>query len=225
MVAIREVLHTDPDKLAALCERLRHLVDEFHGGVGEQLVPPMARMEDAFDSLRRIVYRASGALMGMDRAEWDQRIESLYDRAMEAHAAGDGPTWRRVYNEVQALAETAYQEEFSRLRLDDPAYVTRRTVTLSWRVQQIEQTLSDLVPSTTDEIRAMQSAEQARIERWLGDNVKKPLEQVKAAGEKADVNELRRSLERVDAEIERIEAAVERLPSIGLVTDRGGGAQ
>ncbi|MBX3203099.1 MAG: Hsp70 family protein, partial [Labilithrix sp.] len=35
VVGIREVIHTDPDKLAALCERLRHLVEEFHGGVGE----------------------------------------------------------------------------------------------------------------------------------------------------------------------------------------------
>src|SRR5262249_61943059 len=103
VIGIREVLHTDPDKLAALCERLRPLVDEFHGGVGEQLVPPMARMEDAFGVLRRVVYRSSGMLMGMDRPEWDKRIDALYEKAMDAHAGNDGPTWRRVYNEVQAL--------------------------------------------------------------------------------------------------------------------------
>ena len=221
VVGIREVLHTDPDKLAALCERLRHLVEEFHGGVGEALVPPMARMEDAFDTLRRVVYRADGLLMGMERAEWEKRIETLYDKAMDAHAAGDGPTWRRVYNEVQALCETAYQEEFSRMRMDDPAYITRRTLTLVWRVQRVEQMLAELVPSTTDEIRTMQSAEQARIEKWLSESVKKPLAGLKEAEGKKEAAELRRSLESVDAEIDRIEAAVERLPSIGLVTDRG----
>ena len=224
VVGIREVLQTDPDKLVALCERLRHLVDEFHGGVGEALVPPMARMEDAFDTLRRVVYRASGMLMGMDRAEWDKRIDALYDRAMEAHSAGDGPTWRRVYNEVQALSETAYQEEFSLMRMDDPAWIARRTLTLAWRAQRVEQTLSELVPSTTDEIRAMQAAEQARIEKWLAESVKQPLAVLHEAEGKRESSELRRSIEKVDAEIDRIEAAVERLPSIGLVTDRGSGS-
>jgi molecular chaperone DnaK len=225
VVGIREVLHTDPDKLAALCERLRHLVDEFHGGVGEALVPPMARMEDAFDTLRRVVYRASGMLMGMDREGWDERIDSLYDRAMEAHSAGDGPTWRRIYNEVQALSETAYQEEFSLMRMDDPAWIARRTLTLSWRAQRVEQMLGELVPSTTDEIRVMQAAEQKRIEKWLADSVKKPLSSVREGEGKRDASELRRSLETLDAEIDRIEAAVERLPSIGLVTDRGAGSR
>jgi molecular chaperone DnaK len=222
IVGIREVLTTDPDKLAALTERLRHLVEEFHGGAGEPLVPPSARMEEAFDTLRRVVYRSSGTIMGMDRAEWEKRIDVLYDKAMDAHAANDGPTWRRVYNEVQALSETAYQEEFSRMRLDDPAYVARRTLTLSWRAQRVEQSLAELVPSATDEIRAMQAAEQVRIEKWLVESVKKPLAEVKEAEGKKEASELRRSLETVDAEIERIEAAVERLPALGLVTDRGG---
>jgi molecular chaperone DnaK len=221
VVGIREVLHTDPDKLAALCERLRHLVDEFHGGVGEALVPPLARMEDAFNVLRRVVYRASGLLMGMERAEWEERIDKLFDRAMDAHAAADGPTWRRIYNEVQALCETAYQEEFSLMRMDDPAYIQRRTVSLSWRAQRVEQTIAELVPSTTEEIRAMQTAEQKRIEKWLGENVKKQLAQVVEADGKREPAELRRSLEQIEAEVERLEAAVERLPSIGLVTDRG----
>jgi molecular chaperone DnaK len=220
VVGIREVLHTDPDKLEALCQRLRHLVDEFHGGAAEGLVPPMQRMEDAFDVLRRVVYRSSGLLMGMERADWEKRIDALYDKAMAAHEAADGPTWRRCFNEVQALAETAYQEEFSNLRLDDPAYIKRRTLNLGWRAQQVEQSLAEMVPSTTDEIRAMQMAEQKRIQRWLEDGVAKPLKTL--GGEEAkDPSVARRSIEQIDAEIERIEAAVERLPSIGLVTDRG----
>ena len=220
VVGIREVLHTDPDKLEALCQRLRHLVDELHGGAAEGLVPPMQRLEDAFDALRRVVYRSSGLLMGMERAEWEKRIDSLYDKAMAAHEAGDGPTWRRCFNEVQALSETAYQEEFSNLRLDDPAYIKRRTLNLGRRAQQVEQSLAEMVPSTTDEIRAMQMAEQKRIQRWLEDGVAKPLKTL--TGEEAkDPSVARRSIEQIDAEIERIEAAVERLPSIGLVTDRG----
>jgi len=223
VVGIREVLHTDPDKLAALCERLRHLIDEFHGGVGEALVPPMARMEQAFDILRREVYRAEGLLMGMDRDEWEKRIDRLYDKAMDAHSAGDGPTWRRVYNEVQALCETAYQEEFSRMRLDDPAYIMRRTMGVALRAQHVEQMLAELAPSTTEEIRAMQVAEQARIEKWLAESVRNPLRALTEGQGKREPSELRRALESLDAEIDRIEAAVERLPSIGLVTDRGTG--
>ncbi|MBS2011274.1 MAG: Hsp70 family protein [Deltaproteobacteria bacterium] len=222
VVGIREVLHTDPDKLEALCQRLQHLVEEFHGGAGEALVPPMQRMEDAFDVLRRVVYRANGILMGMERAEWEKRIDTLYDKAMAAHEAGDGPTWRRVFNEVQALCETAYQEEFSQMRLDDPAYIQRRTLSLSWRVQQVEHELAEIVPSTADEIRAMQLAEQKRLAKWLDDSVKKPLKTL-TEDPKKEASAARRSLEQIDAEIERIEAAVERLPSIGLVTDRGAG--
>jgi molecular chaperone DnaK len=220
VVGIREVVNTDPDKLDALCQRLQHLVEEFHGGAGEQLVPPMQRMEEAFDILRRVVYRANGSLMGMDRAEWEKRIDSLYDKAMSAHEAADGPTWRRVFNEVQALSETAYQEEFSQLRLDDPAYIQRRTMSLTWRAQQVENALAELVPSTTDEIRAMQVAEQKRLGKWLDDSVRKPLKSL-VESDKKDASAARRSIEQLDAEIERLEAAVERLPSIGLVTDRG----
>ena len=158
--------------------------------------------------------------MGMERAEWDKRIDTLYDKAMAAHENGDGPTRRRCFNEVQALAETAYQEEFSNLRLDDPAYIKRRTLNLGWRAQQVQLSLSEMVPSTTDEIRAMQIAEQKRIQRWLEDGVATPLKTL-TADETQDASSARRSIEQIDAEIERIEAAVERLPSIGLVTDRG----
>ena len=220
VLGIREVLHTDPDKLEALCQRLRLLIDEYHGGAGEQMVPPMQRMEDAFDSLRRLVYRSSGILMGMERAQWESRIESLYDKAMAAHEAADGPTWRRVFNEVQALYETAYQEEFASLKLDDPAYIKRRTVGLTWRAQHLEQLLAEIVPSTTDEIRVMQLQEQARLTKLLSEQISLPLKKL-SQEEGKEPAQIRRSLEQIDSEIERIEAAVERLPSIGLVTDRG----
>lgn len=218
---IREVLHTDPDKLEALCQRLRHVIDEFHGGESGELVPPVQRMDDAFDSLRRIVYRSSGLLVGMERAEWERRIDALYDKATAAREANDAPKWRRVFNEVQALAETAYQEEFAQLRLDDPAYIERRAGSLSWRLSRVEESLAEFVPSAAEEVRAMQTAEQARIQGWLADTVAKPLRALKE--EKKEPADMRRALERIDAELDRIEVAVERVPQIGLVTDRGAG--
>lgn len=222
VVGIREVLFTDPDKLEALCQRLRHLVEEFHGGANEDLVPPMQRMEETFDALRRLVYRSSEILMGMKRDEWEARIDALHDRAMAAHDAGDGPLWRRVFNEVQALFETAYQEEFSHLKLDDPAYIQRRILTLTWRAQRVEQALAEMVPSTTDEIRALQRAEHARLTQWMQASVSKPLASLSAGVAKQEPAASRRTMEQIDAEIERIEVATSRLPSMGLVTDRGG---
>lgn len=222
VAGIREVMHVDRDKLAALTHRLRHLVEEIHGGPAEGLVPPMARMEDAFDSLRRVVYRSSEILIGMSRAEWDARIDALHDRSTAAHAAGDGPTWRRVFNEVEALGETAYQEELSRIRLDDPAYVTRRTLSLGLRAQRAEDALAEVVPSATAEVRARQDVERARIQTWLRENVNRPLAALGAVSAAELVAaESRRALGNVGAELDRIEAAIERLPSLGLVTDRG----
>lgn len=222
IAGIREVIHTDPDKLAALCERLRHLVDELHGGASEGLVPPLAMMELELDVLRRTVYRSDGALMNLSHTEWEKRIDGLHDRAMTAHSAGDGPTWRRVYNEVQALAETAYQEEFAQMRLDDPAYVAGRTRSLGFRAQAAESALSDLVPSTTPEIRAMQMAEKERLVKWLGEAVRAPIDRLRDAKvDPTNASKLRREIDDVSSEIDRIESAIERLPSIGLVTDRG----
>lgn len=222
VVGIREVVQTDPDKLQALCERLRHLVEEFHGAEGEKLVPPMPRMEESFSSLRRIVYRQSGDVMGITREAWDARIDALYDKAMAAHEAADGPTWRRVFNEVQALIETAYQEEFAQTRMDDPAYVQRRALGLGWRAQRAEETLRELVPSAADEVKALQLAEQQRILSWLAKGVLEPLDKLKVAEEKKDIDGARRLIELVDGELDRVETAIERIPSIGLVTDRGG---
>lgn len=222
IVGIREVLQTDPDKLTALAERLRQIVDDFHGGEGGELVPPMARMEDSFNDLRRCVYAASEKLMGMDRDAWDARIETLYDRAMEAYNAADGPTWRRIYNEVQALYDTASQEEFARMRLDDPAYISRRIISLSLRAKRLEVLLAEVVLSSTDEIRAMQMTEKKKIAGWLEEGVQKPLTAVREAEGNKPAIEMRRLLDTISAEAERIDTAIERLPSIGLVTDRGG---
>ena len=43
------------------------------------------------------------------------------------------------------------------------------------------------------------------------------------AGQITDLAEARRLVAQVSSELERIESAIERLPSLGLVTERGGG--
>ncbi len=221
--SIREAVSTDPDKLAVLCGRLQALVDEYKpdptaGG----LAPPLRHFEEELDSLRRVVFRVTGPLLGMDRAAWEERIREIEQRAQAAYDATDAVGWRRVNNEVQALRETAQQEEFASMSLDDPAYVTRRLMAVHFHAISVERDLSDFVPSADSEVRALQYAERDRLLAQLSERVRKPLEtlQVDDDHSAADV---RRRLERAAAELERIEAAVERIPSLGLVTEHGGG--
>jgi molecular chaperone DnaK len=218
---IREVVATDPDKLSALCDRLRRLVDEFKAGPGEGLSPPMHRFESELDDLRRVVYRAKATLLGMDRAAWDARIEDIQRRAQAAYDANDAPAWRRIYNEVLALYETASQEEFSAVRLDDPGYLTRRLAGVLHYANRIEASLADFVPSAADEVRAMQIAERDRLLAALREKVTAPLGSLKI-DEGTDAAAVRRKLEQVASELNRIEGALERIPSLGLVTERGG---
>jgi molecular chaperone DnaK len=96
-------------------------------------------------------------------------------------------------------------------------------VQVTWRAKHAAELLAEIQPSTTEEIRQMQVAEQARITKWISDSVDKPLAKLREKEKDSDVNDVRRGIDAINAELERIEAAVERLPSIGLVTDRGAG--
>lgn len=221
VVSIREVAAVDPDKLEALCQRLRLLIDECRGGATDELVPPLQRFEDTLSSLRLIVYRAEGAIMGMDREAWEKKIASIEERGYAAHDARDASAWRRTYNELQALLETAHQEEFAMMRVDDPAYLTRRLSTTRGWARRLEQDIADFVPAAGDEVREMQATEQRRLLEWVRDKAHKPLEPLEVK-EGTDGAALRRTLDQVNAELERIENALERIPSLGLVTDRGG---
>ncbi|NUP04464.1 MAG: Hsp70 family protein [Polyangiaceae bacterium] len=219
--SIRETLQTDPAKLSALCARLRRLLDDVGGDAADPLQPPMHLFEAELDSLRRVVYRAQGVLVGLDRDAWEDRIRGIEERAMEAHAALDASAWRRTFNEVQALYETAIQEEFAARRLDDPAYVQMRSnSTARWRTR-VERALVDFTPSTSDELRTLQTKERDRLLDGLRTKVALPMTRIES-GEVAEPNEVRRLLDQCDAELERIDAAMERLPSLGLVTERGG---
>lgn len=220
---IREVVSTDPDKLAVLCGRLRRLVDEFKpdeasGG----LAPPLHHFEWELDGLRRVVFRAKGPLMGMDREAWEARIRDIETRAQAAYEEVDVVGWRRIYNEVQALRETAHQEEFATLRLDDPAYITKRLANAVHRVNDVERSLRDFVPSAADEVRDLQIAERDRLLAILETKVNKELDGLEVT-EDSDANAVRRTLDKISAELDRIDVALERIPSLGVVTEHGGG--
>ncbi|MFO0551054.1 MAG: Hsp70 family protein [Polyangiaceae bacterium] len=219
--AIREVLRTDPAKLSALCARLRQLLDDYAGEPGEVMQPPMTAFEEELDALRRIVYRSQGMLVGLDRSAWDDKIHDIETRANEAYSALDATAWRRTFNEVQALYETAYQEDFASRRLDDPAYIQGRINGASrWRMR-VEQKIVDFAPSAAEELRAIQIAERDRLLDALRAKVTEPLANVESF-EGKNPHDVRRVVDQCCAELERIESAMERLPALGLVTERGG---
>ncbi|MDQ3036965.1 MAG: Hsp70 family protein [Myxococcota bacterium] len=216
---LREVLGTDPGKLAALASQLRQLVEEFRSSDGGELSPPLHRLEHVLDALRRTVYRAQGSLLGMDAAQWEARLDELDGRARAAWEAADATSWRRIYNETQALLETAQTQELTSQRLDDPGYLGRRVAGLGAWSASIERSLLDFVPSRAEEVRGLQLAERDRLLGALQQKIRGPLESI--GGESAPgAHELRRQLDGLSSELERIENALERLPSIGVVTDR-----
>jgi molecular chaperone DnaK len=220
---IREVVATDPDKLAVLCERLRRLVDEYRpDDTAGGLAPPLHHFEWELNSLRRVVYRASGPLMGMDRGGWEERIKDIEARAQSAYDEVDAVAWRRIYNEVQALRETAHQEEFAALRLDDPAYVARRLLGAVARANEVERDLRDFVPAQAEEIKALQLAERDRLLGLLDTKVSAVLGAITST--ETDPNGVRRQLEQIAAELDRIEVAIERMPALGVVAEHGGGS-
>jgi molecular chaperone DnaK len=219
VAGIREVVATDPDKLQALCEKLRILVDWYRGDPNETLSPPMQRFETELDALRRLVYRTTNTLYGMDRSAWEKRIGDIEARASAAYEANDAVGWRRVYNEVQALYETANQEEFAALRLDDPAYLERRLRNERYYAQTVERKLVDFVPSSSD-VGALQLSERDKLLASLHEKVVEPLRAL--TSDTTDAAALRRKLEGFNAETSRIDTALERLPSLGLVAERGG---
>jgi molecular chaperone DnaK len=219
---IREVVGTDPAKLDALCAQLGTLVDEFEGDAEASLAPPLSHFEGTLNALRRVVYRTS-SLLGLSRDEWEEKIRALDDDGRRAWGARDATAWRSSFNELQALHETATQEEFAQLRLDDPAYVARLLRGTIRHANDLERALADFVPSAASDVRALQLAERDRLLASLRERVARPIEDARSL-ETSDPGEARRKLDAASAEIDRIEAALARVPSLGLVTERGGGA-
>jgi molecular chaperone DnaK len=218
---IREVVGTDPPKLDALCAQLSTLVEEFQADGESQLAPPLSHFEGTLNALRRVVYRASGALLGLDRDGWEEKLRSLDEEARAAWQGRDATAWRRSFNELQALHETATQEEFAQMRLDDPAYVSRLLRRTVQHENELSRSLADFVPSAAADVRALQLAERDRLQVALASKVGQAIELARGI-ESSDPNEARRKLDVATAELERIEAALGRIPQVGLVSERGG---
>ena len=218
---IAEVINTDPDKLVALCQRLRLLVDEFRGRGDSELSPPYERLEETVNALKMIIYRSPDPLGAMSRASWEDRVKILEDKAQNAYNENDATTWRRSYNEAQALLETAHQQELTGRRHDDPETLLRRVQNTRWRASRATRDLMDVTPSAAPEVRVLQRAEQDRLVGWLNDKVTPRIDALKGPDE-MPVLTLRQSLDDINAELHRIELAIERLPNVGLVTERKG---
>jgi hypothetical protein len=91
----------------------------------------MRRLEAELDQLRRLVYRAPGALLRRTHEQWEACIVDLASGARVAYESANSSIYRRIFNEVQVLCETAVEEEFSTLQLDDPAHLARRRASVS----------------------------------------------------------------------------------------------
>ncbi len=219
---IREVLATDPAKLQALGSRLRRLIEDYLGNPADPLQPSLEQFVREMNALRRIVYAAKMPLLGLDRDAWEARIRDVEERAEVAHAAVDTAAWRRIYNEVQALFETAHEEGFAQRRLDDPTYIRDRVTAVSSYRLRILRALEDFVPSTAPEIGPMQVKERDRLMAAIAERVDPVLAKI-AAAEITVPADIRRTLDEATSEIDRVETAHARLPSLGLVTERGGG--
>jgi molecular chaperone DnaK len=215
---LREVVSTDPDKLAALASQLRTLIDHFAGSDANDLSPPRDRFEDLLDGIRRIVFTsaAAGTLLGLSVEAWEKRIDDLSNRGLVAYEARDAAGWRRAHNEAQALYETAVGAAAQSGDPDDPVRLGRLRMNAMLRIGHLLRSFEDFVPSSSEEVKKLQLGERDRLAAAL-DKLRPALDAVPAEGKPF---EIRRDLERIHDELTRLETAFERLPSLGLVTDR-----
>jgi len=216
---LREVVSTDPDKLAALASQLRTLVDHFAGSDANDLSPPLHRFEGLLDGIRRLVFTTAtnGVLLGLTVEAWEKRIDELAGRGQSAYEARDASAWRRSHNEAQALYETAVSAAAQSGDPDDPARLGRMRVNAALRIAALVRDLEDFVPSASEEVKKLQLSERDRLAATIREKIRPALD---ALPETARPIDLRRDLERIHDELTRLETAFERLPSLGLVTDR-----
>ena len=87
--------------------------------------------------------------------------------------------------------------------------------------KRVEHGLADFVPSVSAEVKDIQVAERDRLLETLRQKVDAPLREL-GGDEPLGAQEARRRLDQIVSELDRIDAALEKLPSLGLVTERGG---
>jgi molecular chaperone DnaK len=218
--SVRETIGTDPAKLSAHATRLRRLVADMSENTAEGLGPSLAAFDAELHALKRLVYRTNGTLVGMDRDAWDKRLAALESRAERARVEVDAVAFRRVYNEVQALLETAQQEEFAARRLDDPAALMSRASGVERWIHRIDRLLNELELSRTPELLELQRNERNRLLGLLSECRVEPIKDL-LAQDAPNHHAIRRQLEALEFELERLDEAALRVPSLGLVSDRG----
>lgn len=221
---IREAFRIDPDKLDALCRRLRGILDE-HGSVpGEGLQPALHTFEQTLARTRRTALSMEGDAAGLSKDEWLVRIETLEKRARQAFEAADSARWTRINEELQAVYETLTIERLNIVSVSDPKYADRLAFGISVRIAELERKLGSLEVDGDAELRRLRQAELVRIATWLTSDVQPRLAAVKekrSGG--ATVADSVQELSEMDHELERIEHAIARVPQLGLSTDRGRG--
>ena len=92
---------------------------------------------------------------------------------------------------------TVDQEEFAKLRLDDPAYMSRRIRSAQYRAGDLAAQLQEFVPAAAEDVRALQDAERRRLAKALEERVMTHLRQLELT-DGADLAGLRRRLDRVE---------------------------
>jgi molecular chaperone DnaK len=96
----------------------------------------------AFDTLRRVVYRAS-ASYGMSASTGISGSTALYDRALRGARRQRRADWRRgLQRSAGASRKRRTRTSSLACRLDDPETVKRRATHLAWRTQRIEQAIA-----------------------------------------------------------------------------------
>ncbi len=212
--SLRAALRSDPDRARSLTAQLVQIVAEFRDSSGEGLSPPLHRFERLLDELRGIVYRASGTMLGMDREQWEERIEDLSERAMDAWDGRDATTWRRTYNELQALRETASEEDFANRsgKESEESRTVSRILSLTFALGNLRQQMDEFELSADATVRALQAQEMTRIREGLNEV------ELKLKSESKDRKTLARE---ASSAFDRLAKAFERVPQLGVVSERG----
>ncbi len=222
---IREAFRIDPDKLDALCRRLRGILDEHGGPAGDGLQPALHAFEQTLTRARRTALAMDGDAAGLSKDEWIRRIEGLEARARDAFAAADAARWSRCNEELQAIYETLTIERLHIVSSSDPKYADRLAFGIAVRISELERRLADLEIDGDAELRRLRQNELNRIATWLTSDVQPRLASVKEKRQSgATVADSVQELSEMDHELERIEHAIARVPQLGLSTDRGRGA-
>lgn len=215
VMGIRETVRTDPDKLQVLVMRLEEILEQFHNQ-DTALVPGYERYTSLLNSIKRSVYQEDGRMqLGLNNAQWTQRLQQIEDEANAAYNASSQPQWSKAFNQVQAIWESLAQDEYRFIRSDSEEYATRLHQALMSQLAHVHYTIEDFTYAANPETRTLQEVAMAEIRAALEQKIEQPLEQLEASMD--SIHKERHQLDRMDEALTHIKRQIERLPTIGLV--------